>query len=103
MLASTRAAGAMGPHAAACAAIMKRDDLESRLKSARDILARVGDAAGTADLTPRAKAVTASFFSDHYTMAAERNVHSDSAADGSVLGTRTVAQSADEDIESILF
>jgi hypothetical protein len=88
---------------AACAAIMKRDDLESRLKSARDILARIGDAASGADLTPRAKTVTTSFFSDHYTMAAERNVHSEGAADGSVLGTNAIAQPADDDLESILF
>ena len=51
----------------------------------------------------RRSRVPASFFSDHYTMAAERNVHSEGAADGSALGTNAIAQSADEDLESILF
>ncbi len=89
----------------AYAAIGTGDALEGRLASARTILARIQAAGDEIGNTPRAKAVTASFFGDRYTMAAERNVHSaqSHSSTAGLTAAGSAAQSADEDLESILF
>ncbi len=91
---------------AAHASIGTRDELESRLERARAILSRFGGMATDAGDTPRAKSVAASFFGNRYTMAAERNVHANQAHGADAFGLTaagSAAQSADEDLESILF
>ncbi len=87
----------------AISCIGQRDDLEARLKNARDILAKVGASAGSSGQTPRADAAIATYFADRYTMAAERNVHSAQQTGDCRASGSAVAQSADEDLESILF
>jgi hypothetical protein len=82
--------------------IRKRDDLETRLESARTILARMGDFARDAEITPAAKAAVAAFFSERYTMAAERNVHS-AQHSGGTAGSGSALAEAEEDLDSIFF
>jgi hypothetical protein len=82
--------------------IRQRDDLEERLRGAREILVRIGDAAPASGDTTRAKAAAASFFGERYTMAAERNVHS-AQHTGQHTGSGSAIANADDDLESILF
>ena len=82
-----------------------RDDLETRLMGAREVLVRIGNLGTSAGNTGRAKAAAASFFGERYTMAAERNVHSAQSAGDSTgsAGSGSAISNAEEDLESIFF
>jgi hypothetical protein len=82
--------------------IRRRDDLEDRLRGAREVLVRLGASAPASGDTSRAKAAAASFFGERYTMAAERNVHS-AQHTGHQAGSGSAMVHAEEDLESILF
>lgn len=83
-----------------------QDDLERRLEGASAIFQAVGKIANPSGLTSRARARTTEFFSQRYTMAAERNVHAAQAAPG---GSQTgfsgsaIGEVAEEDLDSMLF
>jgi hypothetical protein len=82
-----------------------RDELERRLEQASEILRAVGKIAKASGQTGRVKARTSEFFTQRYTMAAERNVHAAQAAPGrSRAGAGSaLAEVTEDDLDSILF
>jgi hypothetical protein len=80
------------------------DALERRLAQASEGLRAVERMADTGRQTSRSKARTAQYFTQRYTMAAERNVHTAQTRPGTQAGSGSaVADVTEDDLDSILF